>query len=149
MTKLKDIPNESVDFIFTCPPYYNLEKYTNIDGDLSLMSDDDFDKSYESIIAKSIEKLKPNRLACMVVGEVRNNKGFYKNLINKTVSYFEKHGCNFYNDIVMLRPIANGAMRANRQFSQSRKVVRIHQNVLVFYKGTNHKSIKDIQFNSK
>ena len=40
-----------------------------------------------------------------------------------------------YNDMVLLEQIGTGALRAGRQFSALRKVVKCHQNVLVFYKG--------------
>jgi|TARA_R110002110_G_scaffold5151_2_gene26477 DNA modification methylase len=137
---------DSCDFVFSCPPYFDLETYTDIDGDLSLLSDIDFLDKYESIISKSVSKLKDNRFACFVVGEVRSSKtGFYKNLVSNTIECFEKAGCHFYNDIVLLRPVANGAMRVPKQFPNYRKVVRIHQNVLIFYKGNNHRNIKDIE----
>ena len=144
---LDKIEDESYDFVFSCPPYFDLEKYTDDENDLSNMSDEDFLINYESIIKKSIAKLKNNRFACFVVGEVRNKKGFYRNLVSNTIQMFEKHGCNFYNDMVLLRPIANAGFRVGKQFPNYRKIVRLHQNVLVFYKGDNHKDIKDISFN--
>ena len=144
--ELDAIQDESYDFVFSCPPYFDLEKYTDSENDLSNMSDDDFLIKYESIIKKSIDKLKNNRFTCFVVGEVRNKKGFYRNLVSNTIQLFEKHGCNFYDDMVLLRPIANAGMRVSKQFPNYRKVVRLHQNVLVFYKGDNHKDIKDIKF---
>lgn len=133
-TVLDDI-HKKFDFLFSCPPYFNLENYTNYEQDLSCLSSEEFVNKYSCIIQKSVDRLKENCFAVFVVGEVRNEKGFYRKLINHTVNAFEKAGCFFYNDIVLLRPIANAALRIPTQFPNYRKVVRVHQNVLVFYKG--------------
>ena len=138
--------DDSYDFVFSCPPYFDLEKYTDEPEDLSVMSDEDFLEAYQSIINKSVSKLKDNRFACFVVGEVRGKDGNYKNLISNTIQCFENAGCGFYNDIILLRPIANAAMRVPKQFSNNRKVVRIHQNILVFYKGKDQQEIKNLTF---
>ena len=129
--------SEKYDFIFSCPPYFDLEVYSDDEADLSTMNEENFINKYYSIIEKSVSKLKEDCFAVFVVGEVRNKKGFYKKLISHTIEGFEKSSCNFYNDVVLLRPIANAAMRIPTQFPNYRKVVRIHQNVLIFYKGTN------------
>ena len=60
------------DFIFTCPPYYDLEVYSDNVSDLSTMSEHKFDQKYEKIIYKSATKLKENRFFGIVVSEVRN-----------------------------------------------------------------------------
>lgn len=142
--EILDGVKDKFDFVFSCPPYFDLEEYTNHPADLSTMNDDKFLEAYQSIITKSVSKLKDNRFACFVVGEVRGKDGGYKNLISNTIQCFEKSGCRFYNDIVLLRPVANAAMRVSKQFPNYRKVVRIHQNVLVFYKGDNQKEIANL-----
>ena len=122
------------DFLFSCPPYYDLEVYSNDEGDLSNMPHKDFDFYYESIIKKSCLLLKDNRFACFVVGNVRDNNGFMKDLVGLTVRIFEKCGLRFYNDIVLRQPVASASMRANNTMKY-KKIVKVHQNVLVFCKG--------------
>ena len=70
----------------------------------------------------------------------RDKKGYYYNFVGDTVKAFENAGLKYYNECILLNQIATGAMRADRQFSASRKVVKTHQNVLVFVKG-NEKEI--------
>ena len=41
------------DFIFSCPPYGNLEVYSDKEGDISNLGWDGFLESYKSIIKKS------------------------------------------------------------------------------------------------
>jgi DNA modification methylase len=125
---------QKFDFVFSCPPYFDLEVYSKNADDLSNMKSSDFLVKYQSIITKSVKLLKPKRYACFVVSQVRDKKGYYQNLVAETVQAFEKAGAKFYNDAVLLNMVGSASMRADRQFSSSKKLVRTHQNVLVFYK---------------
>jgi len=132
--KVLETIDRKFDFLFSCPPYYDLEIYSDYDGDLSNMTHENFEIYYESIIKKSCLLLKDNRFACFVVGNVRDNNGFMKDLVGLTVRIFEKYGLQFYNDIVLRQPIASASMRADKNMKY-RKTVKVHQNVLVFCKG--------------
>jgi hypothetical protein len=46
-----------------------------------------------------------------------------------------KAGARFYNEAIIIDPAATAAMRAPKQFNASRKLVRVHQSLLVFVKG--------------
>ena len=142
----KYVKDNSQDLIIACPPYLDLEVYSDNPKDLSTMPDDEFDKIYQNILQKAVKKLKNNRFAVIVVSDVRGkgkNSG-YRDLSGMTKKAFIDSGCCFYNDIVLLNAIGSAAMRA-RRYMKSRKVARVHQNVLVFYKGDITK-IKD-EFN--
>jgi DNA modification methylase len=121
------------DFVFSCPPYADLEVYSDLDGDISNMPYIEFMKAYESIIEKSCNKLKQDGLACFVVGEVRDKKGNYIGFVPDTIRAFEKCGMKFYNEAILLNAIASASMRANGNM-KSRKLVKVHQNILVFKK---------------
>lgn len=138
----KYIENNSVDLIFSCPPYADLEVYSDLPNDISNMSHDDFFAIYEKVLMKTYSFLKEDRFAVIVTSEVRNKKGEYINLVGKTISIMKNAGYIFYNDLILKNQIGNVRLRA-RRFMNSRKVSRIHQNVLVFYKG-NPKNIKEI-----
>ena len=130
------------DMVFSCPPYFDLEQYSDDKEDLSNLDYDEFKRQYSEIIKKAVSKLKENRFACFVVSEVRNRKtGFYRNFVADTIQAFIDAGMEYYNEIILLNEIGTGAIRAPRLFQNTRKVVRCHQNVLVFYKG-NPKTIK-------
>ena len=131
------------DFIFSCPPYYDLEVYSDDEGDLSNMSHKQFNLYYESIIKKSCLLLKENRFACFVVGNIRNRDGFMIDLAGLTIRLFEKCGLRFYNDIILRQPIASASMRANNNMKY-RKTVKVHQNVLVFCKGDPKKTFVNV-----
>lgn len=132
----KYVKDSTQDLIIACPPYLDLEVYSDDPKDLSTMSDNEFDMIYQKILQKAVKKLKNNRFAVVVVSDVRGkgrNSG-YRDLTGMTKRAFIDSGCCFYNDIVLLNAIGSAAMRA-RRYMKSRKVARVHQNVLVFYKG--------------
>ncbi len=129
-----DSINEKFDFLFSCPPYFNLEKYSDDENDLSNMSIDDFKDKYFSIISKACGKLKKDCYACFVVGEVRKKDGSYLGLVPLTIQAFEKAGLSFYNEAIFLTPLGSSAIRAEGSM-KNKKLVKVHQNILVFRKG--------------
>ena len=129
------IKEDSFDFLLTCPPYADLEQYSDDPKDLSNMSYDDFLKAYELILSKSINKLKDNAFGAIVVGDVRDKKGFYRGFIEDTKDIFKKFGMKLYNEFVLLEAYGTAALRAGNTFRRGRKVIKTHQNVLVFLKG--------------
>ena len=129
------------DLIFSCPPYADLEVYSDKKEDLSNMSYKDFIAVYREIIRKSCSLLKEDRFAVFVVGDVRDKKGFYRNFVSDTIRAFIDSGLMLYNEMILLNSVGNAGMRAGKTFNGGRKVIKVHQNVLVFYKG-NPKNIK-------
>lgn len=124
------------DFIFSCPPYGDLEVYSDDPRDLSNMNWNDFLFSYRTIIVKALGRLKPNRFAAFVVGDFRDPKGNYRNFTGETVGMFlETENVKLYNEAIILNAIGTAGMRVTKQFAASRKFAKIHQNLLVFCKG--------------
>ena len=125
--------NKEFDFVFSCPPYADLEVYSDLEGDISNMPYIEFMKAYEEIIAKSCNLLKSGGYACFVVGEVRDKKGNYIGFVPDTINAFRKCGMNYYNEGILLNPIASASMRANGNM-KTQKLVKVHQNILIFKK---------------
>lgn len=123
------------DFVFSCPPYADLDVYSDDPQDLSTLNYDEFISAYREIIAKACARLKPNRFAAFVVGDVRDKKGNYYNFVGDTVEAFKAAGLNYYNEAVLVTAVGSLPIRAGKQFSASRKLGKTHQNVLVFVKG--------------
>ena len=121
------------DMVMSCPPYADLEVYSDLEGDISNKPYTQFLELYESIIAKSCNLLNKGGYACFVVGEVRDKNGFYIGFVPDTIKAFEKCGMKFYNEAILLNAIASASMRANGNM-KSKKLVKVHQNVLIFIK---------------
>jgi len=127
--------DKDVDFVFSCPPYGNLEKYSDLQEDLSTLDYPVFIVEYRDIISKTLSKLKNNRFACFVVGDFRDKKGFYNNFVSDTIAAFQDCGTILYNEAVLITMLGSLPIRVTKQFQSSRKLGKTHQNVLIFYKG--------------
>lgn len=128
------------DLIFTCPPYADLEVYSDDPRDLSTMSYDAFMSSYRTAIRDALSHLRPDRFAAWVISDVRDKRGLYRGLVADTVRAFTDAGARLYNDAVYLDMVATAAVRAERPFVASRKIVRTHQHMLIFVKGDPRKA---------
>jgi len=136
---LKEFNDEKTfDLVFSCPPYADLEVYSDHPRDLSNMDYETFKRAYFDIIKQSVRRLKNNRFAVWVVGEARSTRekeGYYYGLVPDTIRAFEDAGARYYNEIMLLTAIGSLPIRVTKQFQRSRKVGRTHQTVLVFVKG--------------
>jgi hypothetical protein len=139
--KTLDTITDPVDLIFSCPPYADLEVYSDDPDDPSNMPYPQFLSMYRSIITKACSKLKDDSFAVWVIGEVRGKDGTYYNFVGDTIQAFKDAGVSYYNEMILINSIGSLPMRAARAFNASRKIGKGHQNVLVFYKG-NPQNIK-------
>ena len=128
------VDGRQFDMVFSCPPYADLEVYSDNPKDISNMDYPDFLSSYREIIKNSVDLLKDDRFAVFVVGDIRGKKGFYRDFVSDTKKAFIDCGALLYNEIIKIDPNGTAGMRAKKVFT-TRKCVKIHQNMLVFYKG--------------
>jgi len=123
------------DLVFSCPPYADLEIYSDDERDLSTMPYEEFRSVYTEIIAACVRMLKPNRFACFVVGDIRDKDGFYRGFPWHTVQAFQDAGARLYNEAILVTAVGSLPVRITRQFSGGRKLGKTHQNLFVFCKG--------------
>lgn len=126
---------QPADFVLTCPPYGDLERYSDDPRDLSTLDYDAFLPAYRAILRAAVRQLRADRFAAIVVGDFRDAKGLYRSFVADTVAAFALAGAALYNEAVLLTPTGSAGQRANKQFGASRKLVKVHQNVLLFVKG--------------
>jgi DNA modification methylase len=139
----KTCSDVKADMVFSCPPYADLEVYSDNPQDLSTLGYDDFILAYREIIKKSCDRLKYDSFACFVVGEVRDKKGNYYNFVGDTISAFIDAGLNYYNEMILVTACGSLPIRAGKQFSSGRKIGKTHQNILVFVKGDGKKAAQN------
>lgn len=134
---------ENFDMVVACPPYYDLEVYSESAADgSSKQTYEEFMVWYENIFRQCVARLKSNRFVAVVVGEIRDKKtGWYRNFEGDQVTLFTRLGLHFYNRMVLSTPMGSLLMRAGRQIAMTRKIGNSHQMVYVFYKGTDQKDI--------
>lgn len=133
------------DMVFSCPPYVDLETYSDDPRDLSNKPFPEFMPIYREIIASSCSLLKNDRFACFVVGEVRDKKtGNYHNFVGETVRAFQDAGLGFYCEAILVTAVGTLALRTPKHFTAARKLGKSHQNVLIFLKGDAKRAVEAI-----
>lgn len=55
---------DDADLIFGCPPYFDLERYSDDPRDLSTMTTEQFTTAYRRMIALAAERLRPDATWC-------------------------------------------------------------------------------------
>jgi len=123
------------DFVFSCPPYADLEVYSDDDRDISTLEYAEFREAYFHIVAETCSLLKEDRFAAFVVGEVRGKDGNYYGFVPDTIEAFRRAGLAFYNEGILVTSAGSLPIRTGKQFETTRKLGKTHQNLLIFVKG--------------
>ncbi|ADL40352.1 hypothetical protein phiCTP1_gp51 [Clostridium phage phiCTP1] len=138
------IKDRDFDMIFTSPPYYDLEVYSKDDMS-ALGTYEEFMKQYKNIFAHCFNMLADDRFLVIKIGEIRDKKtGIYRNFIGDNISIMKDIGFKYYNEAILINSFGTAPIRARGQM-RNRKMVKVHQNILVFYKG-NEKNISNLKF---
>lgn len=127
---------EPFDLIFSCPPYFDLEVYTDDPDDLSQAPDRDaFVAAMAEVLTACAARLADDRFVVLVMGEARAKNGDLYGLVPGTIAAAAEAGLDFYNEAILVTMVGSLPLRVGRQFPASRKLGRTHQSVLVFVKG--------------
>jgi len=123
-----------VDFIFSCPPYWNLERYESCEGQLSDIKDyQTFLERYKSIMEKAIDYLKEEGYLALVVGDFRINKKYYSFHCDN-IKIMQELGLKLH-DIICIQSVTFDI--ANRRFGIFKKykfTSKVHEYLLIFKK---------------
>jgi len=127
-----DKPN-SVDLIFTCPPYYNIEKYDYAPDQLSLVSSyEAFLKRLSLCVKNTYKVLKHRKFSIWVVADFRESgmfRAFHKDLIDLHL----KHKFTLH-DIIISVLSSPTISRGIRQAVENYYTAKRHEYILVFRK---------------
>jgi hypothetical protein len=138
---------DKFDFIFSCPPFYDLEIYSDDPYDLStLPTYEEFFNDYSKIIQQTAALLKDNRFAVFVVCDFRERQGIGQSIpfVSDTIKAFENTGMQYYNELILVNHLGSKRFMVQKMYNCSKKIARNHQNVLVFVKG-DPKSVYTLQ----
>lgn len=90
--KLDFVPDESIDFVCTHPPYANIISYSkDINGDLSHYKVKDFLKEMKSVAAESYRVLRKDKFCAILMGDTRQ-KGHMIPMSFEVMKIFEAVG---------------------------------------------------------
>jgi hypothetical protein len=140
-------PEGMFDLIFTCPPYYKVEKYVDYDGNPpvgEINSSGTYEEFRELLFAgykKAIAHLNDNRFFVVMTGDSRDKNGAYYCSESETELFFKQNGLSVYNKIVYLESEFTRLAHAKKTLHM-RKFPKREQKIIVAYKGR-ISSIKD------
>lgn len=126
----------SMDFALTCPPYYDLERYSDLSEDLSnLPSYEEFDAAMLRCAHAHRRVMKPGAFVCIVTSCFRKkNKAGVNELIDfpgDTIVNFKKAGFHVWQKIILSRNFASAAVRSTTSWL-GKKLIPRHEELLVF-----------------
>lgn len=128
------IDNETYDFSYSCPPYYNLEVYSDIDGDMSNVATyEEFLDMLRQSLTVTYMGLKPGSLCVWVVGNFRPKQSYLVHFNGDCARIGQEVGFELWDELVFWGASDVAASRSG-QFVANRKSVRVHEYILIFKK---------------
>ena len=130
--EMKNIQDYSIDLIFTCPPYWNLEKYESVDNQLSDCKSymEFLNKLYECV-GRCHDILKKNKFSIWVVSDFR--KGYYYCLHKDLIDIHLDSGFILWDIIINVLNSPFISFKAG--FNDNQKYTgKTHEYILVFKK---------------
>lgn len=129
-----DIEPEAFDFSYTCPPYYDLEVYSDVKGDMSNVETyEEFLAMLKNSMAVTYKGLKPGALFVMVVGNFRDKKGNLRHFNGDAIRLGKEVGFVLHDELVFWGA-SGAALQRLGQFVANRRSVRVHEYILIFKK---------------
>lgn len=127
-------PNESFDFIYTCPPYYDLEVYSDMEEDLSnAPSYMEYLNMLQKVLKNCYDVLKKDSFAVFVVGNFRNKKGELEHLNGDLITKAKEVGFKLWDELIWMGA-SNVALTRCGKFEKNRKSVRMHEYIIILKK---------------
>ena len=134
------MPDQQVDLVFTCPPYYKVETYLDYDGNPppgEINSCPTYEEFRELLFAgyrQSIKALKDNSFFVVMTGDSRDKNGAYYCCESEHELFFKNEGLSVYNKIVYLECEFTRLAHAKKTL-HTRKFPKREQKIIVAYKG--------------
>ena len=134
------VPEGKFDLVFTCPPYYRVEKYVDYDGTSpegeinSISTYEGFRDTLFAGYRVAIDALNDNRFIVIMTGDSRGAKGAYHCHEAETELFFKEQGLTVYNKIIYLEAEFTRLAQAKKTL-QFRKFPKTEQRIIVAYKG--------------
>ncbi len=142
---LPELDDGEADLIFTCPPYHNRERYTTNPRDLSAMRWPQFLDTYTTILAEATRVLADDRLAVIVISDIRDSGGHMRGLPALTTAAMAAAGACLINEHVLVEHPGLRVKTMRPAWTAARTAMRCHQLVHVYVKGDRRKAAHAIQ----
>lgn len=133
-------PDGLFDLVFSCPPYYRVERYVDYDGEPpegeinAFGSYDEFRDALFSGYRIAIDHLRDDRFVVVMTGDSRDPKGAYHCHEAETELFLKDAGLAVYNKVVYLEAEFTRLAQAKKTLNM-RKFPKREQKIIVAFKG--------------
>lgn len=141
-------PKQKYDLIFSCPPYYRVEKYLDYDGcppegEINhLSSYEEFRDTLFEGYKKAIAAMNDNTFFIIMTGDSRDKYGGYYGCESEHELFFKEQGLVILNRITYLESEFTRRAQAKKTLHH-RKFPKCEQKIFAFFKG-DPKKIKEL-----
>lgn len=133
-------PEGMFDQVFSCPPYYKVERYIDYDGNPpegelnDLPTYDEFRETLFKGYEKALAHLNDDCFFIIMVGDSRDKNGDYYGCEAETEMWMKEHGLVLYNKIIFLESAFTKLAQVKHTMN-NRKFPKQEQKIIVGYKG--------------
>jgi len=128
---VENIP--AFDGLLTCPPYWNLEEYSDAGLD-SAKEWAGFLKQYALVLGRCYEAANDGATFCIMTGDWRANH-IYHDLTHETRAIMQRCGATFWDEVIVSRASVTKVKIMIPQAVRLGYVVKLHETLSVFKKG--------------
>ena len=127
--------DESVyDFSYSCPPYYDLEVYSDLAGDMSNATTyDDFLNMLRESLRVTYKGLKVGSLCIWVVGNFRDKEKNLTHFSGDVIRLGKEVGFDLHDELIFWGASGSAVLRSGN-FVANRRSVRVHEQIIIFKK---------------
>lgn len=133
---LNKLPDKSIGFALTHPPYADIIKYSDgkIENDLSNIHHlDSFSDEMEKVASELYRVLKPGKFCAILIGDTRRKK-MYQPLAYKVMEKFLKVGFQLKEDIIKRQFSCKATGFWANKSKESNFLLIMHEHLFVFQK---------------
>ena len=133
-------PEGMFDQVFSCPPYYKVERYVDYDGNPpegELNDMPTYEQFRETLFAgyeRALAHLNENCFFIVMVGDSRDPNGDYYGCEAETELWMKQHGLILYNKIIFLESAFTKLAQVKHTMN-NRKFPKQEQKIIVGFKG--------------
>ncbi len=134
--ELKEVENESIDFVLTHPPYADIIKYSDgkIKEDISSIHDiDEFSSEMEKVAKELNRVLKKGKYCAILMGDTRRNT-MYQPLAYKVMQKFLEIGFYLKEDIIKRQFNCKATGFWVNRSKESNFLLIMHEHLFIFKK---------------
>jgi len=125
---------EAYNFAYTCPPYYDLEQYSDLERDTSNADTyEEFLEMTKASLQHTYNALQSDSFAVWVVGNFRTKQGTLRHFNGDMVRLGQRVGFKLWDELIFWGASTVAAMRSG-MFEANRKSIRVHESIIIFKK---------------